>query len=272
MKIMTLERKLSYAAWFIDPGSLQSLRKTVDSLPEASHGDDLEDFFSLFVNQRPPLAIDSNGIAVITISGVLASDVSRIESLMGLTDYSVIESEVAQVMEAGVKAVLFDMDSPGGESQGAGECAAVIAEIDVPTASFTSGMDCSAAFYLSSSVDRKFVTPSSFTGSIGTIFPWVDSSKMFDMFGLSWEPITGQGEDFKGAGAGPSLTADQREYFQEQANQSSAAFRDHVSNYRDVPFKKLKGGAFLGKQAVELNLADRIGSFDQAYNYLKNKT
>jgi capsid assembly protease len=270
MKMISLQRKLDFSVWYLDSGSLKSFRESIESLPPIVSGN-IEDVLGSLLNQRPPMVIDRNGIATVSVSGVLARDCSPVEKLLGLTSYDDITSDINEAVEAGAKAVLFDMDSPGGEAQGTEECAQAVASIAVPTASFTSGMDCSAAYYLSSGVDRKFVTPSSFTGSIGAVLPYINKDGLWSTMGLSWEPIIGDGDTHKAAGMGPSLTGDQRAHLQEQVNVMSGAFRDHVSNFRDVPFKKLKGAAFLGQKAVDLNLADRIGSYDQAYAYLLRK-
>jgi protease IV len=265
-----LHHRLHHSPWYIQPAYFQSIKTAIaQELPEAiKQQDNAEEFFSFFINQRPPLSIDSAGIAVITISGVLANNLARIDQLLGFTDFQVIQGEIAEAIERNAKAILFEMDSPGGEVQGTAETADRIADIQVPKASYSASLDTSAAYFLSSSVDRKFVSPSAFSGSIGTMLPWVDESKFWDALGIAWEPIVGQGEIFKAAGAGPSLSEAQRSHFQEQVNAMSANFRDHVSKFRELDFGALQAGAYFGKQAIDLNLADEIGTYDDAYQWL----
>jgi len=117
-------------------------------------------------------------------------------------------------------------------------------------------------------MDRKFISPSAWSGSIGTILPWIDQTKLWDAFGLEWAPIIGQGETFKGAGLGPELTLKDREHFQAQVNAMSSVFRDHVANYRELDHSKLQAGAYFGTEAIALNLCDQIGSYDDAYQWL----
>ena len=229
---------------------------------------DLEDMLTLFCPQRPPLEIDRNGIATIAIQGVLGTGLAPIEKLLGMCDYEDISSEVAAALEGGAKAILFELSSPGGEANGAAETAAKIAEIDVPKASFSADLDASACYFLSSSCDFKVASPSAQSGCIGTIMPLIDASRMWDAMGIEWTPITGQDEELKGAGMGPSLTDAQRTYFQQQVNLMSAAFRDHVSDYRELDYGKLRGGSYFGAQAIELNLIDKIGAYDQCYQWL----
>lgn len=263
--------RINHSAWYLMPVYYKALRETAEqqagNLPIVKSSD-IDDWMALFINPRPPMSIDANGIATISIQGVLGRECAPIDKLWGMCGYEDIDDDIDEATDRGAKAVLFDIDSPGGEAAGAPETAAKIAGIDVPKASFCSGMDCSAAYFLSSSMDRKFASPSAVIGSIGTIFPWVDSSKMWDMMGLSWDPITGDDEDLKGAGMGPSITDAQKAHFQDQINQMSAAFRDHVSEYRDLDYSKLQAGAYSGKQALDLGLIDKIGTFDDCYSWL----
>jgi protease-4 len=269
--LVSLHYKLHHCAWYIGPDYFASVKAAFAQLDLRQEEGELENFLSFFVNQRPPVQIDSNGIAVITVSGVLGNNLARIEKLLGFTDYGDIQAECDQCLEEGAKAVLFEMNSPGGEAQGALETAQQIAALPVPKASYSAGLDASAAYFISSSMDRKFISPSAWSGSIGTILPWIDETKLWDAFGLAWNPIIGAGETFKGAGGGPSLTDAERAHFQTQVNAMSSVFRDHVANYRELDHAKLQAGAYFGSEAIDLNLADQIGSYDQTYQWLLNQ-
>ena len=265
--LVSLHYKLHHAAWYIRPDYFQSVKAAFEKLDFKSQ-DDIEDFFSFSINQRPPLSIDSNGIAIITVSGILGNNLAPIEKLLGFTDYQDIQDECEQCALEGAKAVLLEIDSPGGEAQGALETAQKIADLEIPKVSYSAGLDTSAAYFLSSSADRKFVSPSAWSGSIGTILPWIDETKLWDAIGIAWEPIIGTGESFKGAGMGPELTDVERMHLQIQIDAMSSVFRDHVANYRALDHIKLQAGAYFGKTAIDLNLADEIGSYDAAYNWL----
>jgi ClpP class serine protease len=269
--IANLHYKLHCSAWYILPAYFRSLKLAVEeqekAFPSMRQGD-LENMLTLFCPQRPPMEIDRNGIATISISGVLGTGLSPIEKMFGMCAYEDISTEVDEALDGGAKAILFSISSPGGEANGAAETAAKIASINLPKASFSGDLDASAAYFLSSSCEYKVATPSAQSGAIGTVMPLVDESRMWDALGLEWTPITGDDEDLKGAGMGPSLTDAQRDYFQSQVNAMSAAFRDFVSDYRELDFAKLRGGSYFGAQALELNLIDKIGSYDQCYQWL----
>jgi capsid assembly protease len=271
--LVSLHYKLHHAAWYIRPDYFQSVKAAFEKL-DFKNQEDLEsearEYLSFFINQRPPVQIDSNGICVLTISGILGNNLAPIEKLLGFTDYEDIQTELEQCQEEGAKALLLEIDSPGGEAQGALETAEKIAALNIPKASYSAGLDASAAYFLSSSMDRKFISPSAFSGSIGTILPWIDETKLWDAFGLEWAPVIGQGETFKGAGMGPELSEKDREHLQQQVDAMSSVFREHVSKFRELDHIKLQAGAYFGRAAIDLNLADKIGSYDDAYQWLLN--
>jgi ClpP class serine protease len=269
-----LHHKLHYSAWYILPSYFRSLKLALEeqiSQFSTMRQAEVEDMLTLFCPQRPPMDIDRNGIATINISGVLGTGLAPIEKMLGMCAYEDIASEVDAALDGGAKAILFSLSSPGGEANGAQETAAKIAAINIPKASYTADLDASACYFLSCSADHKMASPSAQSGCIGTIMPLIDASRLWDAMGLEWTPITGEAEELKGAGWGPSLSDAQREYLQGQVNLRSAAFRDFVSDYRQLDYSRLRGGTYFGPQAVELNLIDRIGSYDQCYEWLLSR-
>src|SRR5215468_6551012 len=168
--LANLHHKLRYSAWYILPSYFASLKLAMEEQVKqfSAEPQQAENMFSLFCPQRPPVEIDRNGIAVITIQGVLGSGLAPIEKMLGMCDYEDIGAEVATALDGGAKAILFSLSSPGGEANGAAETAAKIAQITVPKASFTSDLDASACYFLSSSCDYKMASPSAQSGAIGT--------------------------------------------------------------------------------------------------------
>src|SRR5215471_17978058 len=146
--LVGLQYKLRHAAWYMRPDYFQTVKAAFEKVDfRNQEQDDIEQFLSFFINQRPPLQIDSKGIAVITISGVLGNSLAPIEKLLGLTDYQDIQDECDQCDQEGAKAVLFEIDSPGGEAQGALETAQRIAALPMPKVSYSASLDTSAAYF-----------------------------------------------------------------------------------------------------------------------------
>src|SRR5215472_7708099 len=98
--LVGLHYKLHHAAWYIRPDYFQSVKASFEKGDFRNQDDgDIEEFLTFFINQRPPLQIDSNGIAVVTIAGVLGNNLAPIEKLLGFTDYEDLADECDQCDE-----------------------------------------------------------------------------------------------------------------------------------------------------------------------------
>ena len=134
--------------------------------------------------QNKPFAF-SQGVAVIPVTGSL---INRFGSSYGwITGYNFIRSQVAAAgLDPEVTAIVFDMNSYGGEAAGCFECAADIPRLanGKPTLAVVDSNCYSACYALASQCDRIAVTPSGGVGSVGVVSMHVDISKMLDNWGV----------------------------------------------------------------------------------------
>lgn len=106
-----------------------------------------------------------------------------------------------------IKAIIVDVDSPGGDSVGTPEAGdAIFALRGVkPMVGVSNGLNASAAYWIASALDEVVGSPSSYTGSIGCWTLLVDQSEYFAAQGIKvtmvkagkykaignpWEPVT----------------------------------------------------------------------------------
>jgi signal peptide peptidase SppA len=117
------------------------------------------------MSERKPYQV-VGGVAIIRISGVLTNDAWYRDEC----EYSQIEHEVRMATDdADVRAILLHIDSPGGDTTGAFECADVLAECGRKKKMWAvaDGMAYSAGYLLASQAARIFVSP--VTGGVGSI-------------------------------------------------------------------------------------------------------
>ncbi len=81
-----------------------------------------------------------------------------------------------------IKAVFLDIDSPGGTVAGTPELAAAVASLNErkPVYAFSSGLMCSAAYWIASQARAIYATPSAQVGSIGVVQAVIDNSAALD--------------------------------------------------------------------------------------------
>lgn len=270
MRLQRIHEAVHYRPWFISPSGYASVRALLDKaesrpLRADSDGDDDDGIFSSFVRSRPSIKIDpATRTATIFVFGVLGPHLTLIEKSCGNTSYQDIQSEIAQAIASNVERINFIFDSPGGTVTGCDECAKAIAaikdEADILTVAFTDTLMCSAAYYLASGCSAIVATRTATVGNIGVICPWVDESKMWELLGLEFQPITNDGADLKSTMHGPSITDEQRAFLQQDVNSTGEMFQDHVlSNRPQLDAEVFRAGWYSGERAESLGLVDMIG-------------
>jgi capsid assembly protease len=133
----------------------------------------------------PRLAKVSGQVAVIPIRGTIGQHYSS--DYWAGTYTERLAAQVATMMASpSVGAVVLDIDSPGGIVYGTPEVAAVIRGFRgvKPIYGLANGMAASAAYWIGSSADKLFMTPSSEVGSIGVWSAHEDISGMLEHFGV----------------------------------------------------------------------------------------
>jgi ClpP class serine protease len=88
--------------------------------------------------------------------------------------------------------------------------------------------------------------------------PWVDCSLAWERLGLSFQPITNDNADLKSTMHGPSITAEQRAYLTEMANDCAAQFIGHVQAHREPSPEVYRAGAYTGPRALQYGLVDGL--------------
>jgi len=220
-----------------------------------------------------PLLSVENGIGTVSIEGPILRKPDVFDRvLMGATDSAEIG---AALREAGgrndIKAVFLDIDSPGGTVAGTPELAAAVASINErkPVYAFSSGLMCSAAYWIASQARAVYATPSARVGSIGVVQAVIDNSAALDARGIKVE-VFSVGK-YKAMGApGTPLTDDQRELIQSNLAETAADFHAAVlSRGRAIPAEAMEGQTFSGRQAQRFNLAGMVPDRAEAMRRLR---
>ncbi len=207
---MTLaETLLLKQPWLIVPDSLQAMSAVAQTF--------LANPRELPQRGQSSLLTVENGVGVVTMSGPMIRNPDLLSQIL----FNAVDTEeiTAAVREAAnrpdIEAVFLDIDSPGGTVTGTPELAQAVADAgkQKPVYAFSSGLMCSAAYWVASQAQAIYVTPSARVGSIGVIQPIIDDSEAFKNAGLKVE-VFAAGK-FKSIGMpGVSLTDSQRECIQ----------------------------------------------------------
>jgi signal peptide peptidase SppA len=221
-----------------------------------------------------PLLSVQDGVGIIRLHGPIIRQPDLISSLLfGATDTEqVMEAITEASARDDVRALLLDVDSPGGTVNGTPELAQAVADATrtKPVYAFSAGQMCSAAYWVASQCDAIYATPSARVGSIGVILPLLDSSEALKNQGLKVE-VFAAGK-FKSAGMpGVSLTDEQRTLIQSDIEEIAADFKAAVlARGRRIPDDAMEGQSFSTRQAQKFNLAGTARNRDEVIARLRN--
>jgi capsid assembly protease len=215
-----------------------------------------------------PYRRTADGVAVITITGSLINRGAYVGSSSGETSYEGIQHQVGSAArDPRAKAILYDVETPGGEAVGAFETAAVIraAAAKKPSMAIVNGMAASAGYALISGVPRIVATPTSLVGSIGVVMLHADYSRFLDKKGVTPSLIFAGAHKIDGNPFEP-LSAGVRDDLQREVNQYYDLFVDTVASGRRLmspaSIRQTEARTFIGRDAVDARLADDVGTFD----------
>ena len=213
--------------------------------------------------------VETGGIAIIPITGTLVRRTVGLEAQSGLTSYAEIAEQVQQaVADPSVRAILLDLDSPGGEAGGVFDLADQIyaARQAKPVWAVANEDAFSAAYALAASAQRLYVTRTGGVGSIGVIAMHLDQSQADTDEGLKYSPI------FAGAHKNDysphePLADPARASLQAEVDRVYGLFVEGVARGRNLSTEAVRAteaALFFGENGVAAGLADKIGTFEDA--------
>ncbi len=214
-----------------------------------------------------------DGVATVSISGpIIRKPDIFARVLMGATDSEEIGAAIQEAASRpDIKAVFLNIDSPGGTVAGTPELANAVARLDKkkPVYAFSSGLMCSAAYWIASQARAVYVTPSAQVGSIGVVQTVIDNSAALENRGIKVE-VFSVGK-YKAMGApGTPLTDEQRELISSNLAEIAGEFHTAVlAKGRAIPTEAMEGQTFSGKQAQRHNLAGMVSDRSEAMRRLR---
>ena len=240
-------------------------------LPPAGGRVSEDDLRAQFFDEREDSAPEPapQSVAVIPIQGVLARRMNMMTQASGGTSLADVSKALrAAAASDTVKAIVLDIDSPGGEVMGITEFHAEIlrARSKKPVIAHASGIAASAAYWLASAAQEITATPSAMLGSIGVIGVHIDESKAMADSGLGVTLKTAG--KFKADASGLTPLSEEGEAeLQRRVEQSFDVMIRDIAKGRGLPVARVRkdfGDARIvePKLALELGMIDRIETFE----------
>jgi len=199
-------------------------------------------------------------IAKLRITGLITGDERTVSAL-------------SAIGKSHARAVILDIDSPGGTTEGSERLYDEIRRIarTKPTVAVVGALGASGAYITALGADRIFVRQTSLVGSIGVLAEYPNVSGLLDKIGVKYETI--KSSPLKAAPNGFEPTSDAaRAAIAAVIEDSFAWFKGLVRERRGMSDDELArvddGRVFTGRQSLPLKLADAFGGEREAIDWL----
>jgi len=208
-------------------------------------------------------------IAVIPVNGVIGF------SQEGSLGDSMVEDFKAALQQAAddthVKAVVIEMDSPGGEVTASDVLYNELKKFRIckPVVVYFNSIGASGAYYAACGASWIMCNDTTFTGSIGVIISTLNYRELFGKVGL--ESLTFKSGKFKDMLNGSrEMTKEEKDYVQALVMQSYSRFVGIVAESRKVDEQALRNGVadgriLSGTDALQAKLVDQLGYIEDAF-------
>ena len=214
---------------------------------------------------------DDNVVAVVNVHGLITeNDTEGLFSVSTAnTDRVVAELEDAYNDDS-VKAIILDMDTPGGEVVASDIIYREVLKVRErkPVVAYASRMSASGGYYIASAADRFVVHPDAMTGSIGVILTLADYQGLYDKLGIKTKVFkSGKFKDTADIFEEPANTEHEK-VFDDLVMEAYDDFVHAIVQGRgmsDAQVRKLGDGRiYTGRQAVDNGLADQLGYYEDS--------
>ena len=266
-----LLRAVGRVPWAIQPEKLEAI---VDVLELRLSGVDVTvDVESRFgAPRRSGVALEEGGVAVLPLVGIISQRMNLLSSLSGGTSTEKFAARFDELMKnQDVSAIVIDVDSPGGSVEGVEELSKKIYDARVANEkrviAVVNPLMASAAYWIGSAAHEVVVTPSGAVGSIGVFTVHTEFSAFDEAAGVTHTLVKAgrykaEANDFQ------PLEDGARDHMQSVVDDYYSLFAEGVARNRGVSAETVRTGlgegrAFPARRAIDVGLADRVGTLEE---------
>lgn len=262
-KLSRVASIVSSVPWAIEPRALDFIASVVDSHMAGEIPSDIE--------QNREMAKPQAGIAVVPVQGPIIPRASLMSNLSGATSSEEVAAAVAMAAaDDSVKAILLDIDSPGGSVLGGFEAADAIyaARQKKMVVASINGLGASLAYLFASQADMVFASRGSHVGSIGVIARHYEDKAATHNAGYEEITVATSREKAMSGMTKEEITARMRS----EVERYFGMFKAAVARGRKVDMEKVATGEmWMAEEAMERGLLDGIYTRNEVVkNLLEN--
>lgn len=208
-------------------------------------------------------------VAVIELDGVISYSTSPLIFYGKSLTPDEVREMIDQVRDdPSVKAVILQVNSPGGSAAATEEIYQMIKELSKERVIITyiAEYGASGGYYISLPAKKIIANPSAITGSVGAVSIILNYAGLFEKIGL--KAYTFKSNELKDVGSPyRNITEAEKEVLQSIVDSTYQQFKNRVLEHRGTMIDEVEvftGRPFSGIQAKRVGLVDEVGTFEDA--------
>jgi ClpP class serine protease len=213
-------------------------------------------------------ALTRDGVAILQVAGVISKRFDWLAAACGFATYEGLGASLQSALsDYRVRAILLDVDSPGGQVDGMLDLADEIlaARTKIPVWSVANSVAASAAYALAASAEKLYLPRLGQVGSIGAVMIHIDQSAQDQARGLKYSAVFSGTRKMDGWDHA-ALSSEARAAFQGRVDHCRDALCELVGRQGRMSAKDAlatEAAVYSDRDAVEAKLADGIRTFDE---------
>ncbi len=227
--------------------------------------------------ERPRGYRIDRGVAVLPVRGVLVRRAGQIDAdSTPLQSYENLAATLRRAKsDSRARGILLEVDSPGGEAGGVFQLAGEVRRtMEVKPVWAAANDDAlSAAYAIAAGAERLWVTNTGAVGSVGVVALHLDRSRFDAEHGFSFTYVY-HGARKIDANPHMPLSPEARGHLQGEVDRLYDMLIASVAGHRGITAERLaatEAAIYFGDNAVDIGLADRVGTLDDATSALAER-
>ncbi|HLF55118.1 MAG TPA: signal peptide peptidase SppA [Candidatus Nanoarchaeia archaeon] len=220
-----------------------------------------------------PESIEIGNVAVIPITGLITTDGEDQTFTSSVSSKDIVDLIKKADEKKEIKAILFEINSPGGHPVATDEIASAIKNTNKTTIAVIRETGASGAYWIATAADRIFANRMSVTGSIGVKASSLEFAGLLTDYNVTYRRLVAG--KYKDTGTPfRTMMPEEQALYQNVLDKLHSEFIKAVAENRGLPEEYVRplatGFIYLGSEAKELKLIDEFGGKEEALKYLEN--
>lgn len=213
--------------------------------------------------------LKQGNVAVIPIRGLIMNSADSFETTTSADDIIELVDEAEENED--IKAILLDIDSPGGTPVATDMIASRISRANKTVIAVIGETGASGAYWISTAADKIYANKMSVTGSIGVQASRLEFGGLLADYNVTYRRLVAG--KYKDVGTPlREMTSEEQRMYQTILDDLHEEFISTVATNRGLDKEYVRnlstGFVYLGSEAKRLRLIDEIGGEKEALDYL----